>query len=72
MAYVAVDEDGTEAVFEKKPFRGKKQWGTPSWDVYDDNAFYDFVVLPKGTIKKIIGRELSWQEEPIKLMEDKV
>lgn len=25
------------------------------------------VVLPKGTIKKLIGRELTWSDEPIKI-----
>jgi hypothetical protein len=26
--------------------------------------------LPKGTIKKIIGRELTWEDEPVKIEED--
>ena len=25
--------------------------------------------LPKGSIKKLIGRELTWEDEPVKLEE---
>jgi len=25
------------------------------------------MVLPKGSIKKLIGRELSWNDEPVEL-----
>ena len=24
------------------------------------------IILPKGSIKKLIGRELSWKDEPVK------
>ena len=30
------------------------------------NRFYDFVELPKGSIKKLIGRELSWSQQNLK------
>ena len=28
------------------------------------------VFLPKGTIKKLIGRELTWENEPVELKEE--
>ena len=28
------------------------------------------IELPQGTIKKLIGRELTWNDEPVKLKED--
>ena len=28
---------------------------------------FDVVCLPKGSIKKLIGRELSWSDEEVKL-----
>jgi len=28
------------------------------------------ILLPKGSIKKLIGRELSWEDECVELMED--
>ena len=32
-----------------------------------DNIYDDYVRLPKGYIKKLIGRELSWSDEDVKL-----
>lgn len=49
---------------------------TLNWDEYgmwcecDNDAFCDFVRMPKGSIKKLIGRELSWSDEPVKLKEE--
>ena len=33
------------------------------------NAYYQgySIELPKGTISKLIGRELSWDDEPVEL-----
>lgn len=31
------------------------------------NRVYDYVELPKGSIKKLIVRELSWNDEPVEL-----
>lgn len=30
----------------------------------------DVVRFPKGTIRKLIGRELSWEDEPVELKEE--
>lgn len=30
----------------------------------------DKMVLPKGSIKKLIGRELSWEDSPVELKGD--
>lgn len=37
----------------------------------DANDFLPFmgVILPKGTIEKIIGRKITWEDEPINLIE---
>ena len=67
-AWLAVDKSGTECIYaDKKPLRGKDKWGPESWDYRYDYAFYDFVELPKGSIKKLIGRDLSWSDEPVEL-----
>ena len=58
MAWVAVDEPNDETIFERKPERNG--W---YWDCHDDC----FVTLPQGTIKKLIGRELTWNDEPVEL-----
>ena len=43
MAWVAVNKDGAEFIYD------------------------DYVRLPKGYIKKLIGKELSWDDSPVKL-----
>ena len=58
MAWVAVDKDGSEWVYEDNPDRKGDYWFTPC-DAY--------VQLPQGTIKKLIGRELTWNDEPVEL-----
>jgi hypothetical protein len=30
----------------------------------------DDIYLPKGTIKKLIGRDLTWSDEPVELKEE--
>lgn len=64
MAWVAVDKDGEEYIYEHKPFRDKILM------VYLNVEETNYVTLPKGSIKKLIGRELSWQDEPVELKEE--
>ena len=35
----------------------------------DENDFLPFmgVIIPKGTIEKIIGRKISWEDEPVEV-----
>lgn len=56
------------AIFEEKPERFYAQW-KPTFCEYQDRV-YDNVELPKGSIKKLIGRELSWEDEPVELKEE--
>ena len=88
MAWLAVDKDGTEKVFDVQPFRGNTQedkyhvWGTYAGEDYnkwyaehderEDDTGYAYyrgysVELPTGSIFKLIGRELSWDDEPVEL-----
>lgn len=41
-------------------------WSTDANDPLPECA----IKLPKGTIKKLIGRDLSWQDEPVELKEE--
>lgn len=59
MAWLAVNKDGSEYVYASCPERGERFFG------YEGNRYY--VGLPKVTIKKIIGRELTWQDEPVEI-----
>lgn len=56
MAWVAVDKIGEELISRTEPFRVGDYW-----------IGYSIVRLPKGSIKKLIGRELTWNDEPVKL-----
>lgn len=61
MAFVATDKDGAEWIYTNKPFREYDEL----W-VQSDEAS-DCFELPKGSIRKLIGRELTWEDEPVEL-----
>lgn len=80
MVEVAVNKDGSEVIGEYL-FRAKGS-GYDLTDAYskDDGEFWMSlyndpddgwrniaIKLPKGTIKKLIGRELTWEDEPVEL-----
>ena len=61
MAWVAVNKYNREYIYEEKPKRC--YYGVWAQASLLDNA----VELPKGSIKKLIGRELTWENELVKL-----
>lgn len=62
MPWVAVDKDGTERIYQFRPIR-----------IEITNKFaprYNYsmqLVLPKGYIKKLIGKDLAWEDDPVEL-----
>lgn len=60
MAYVAVSYSGAEIIFRNKPKLKDKYLS------YSGEA----VKLPRGAIKKLIGRELKFGDDPVKLFND--
>jgi hypothetical protein len=56
MALVTVDKDGSEWIHSFYPTRAKVIWFST-----------ECIKLPKGSIKKLIGRELNWSDEPVEL-----
>lgn len=62
MAWVAVHKNGDEVIFDFKPYR----YNDFFWVVDDGDDIY----IPKGTIKKLIGRDLTWKDEPVELKEE--
>ena len=68
MAWLSVNMDGDEYIFEALPERLYCVLA-PTFCEYE-NIVYDYVELPKGSIKKLIGRELSWSDDPIELKEE--
>ena len=68
MAWVAVNRYGDECIYEAMPKRFYGVWA-PTFCEYE-NRVYDYVEIPKGSIKKLIGIELSWNDEPVELQEE--
>ena len=60
MAWLTVDKLGDEEIFNGEPTRGNFSW------VGQFNE--DGVILPKGTIEKLIGRTLTWEDAPVKII----
>jgi len=55
--WFAVDRDGAEYIYSDKP---EKHIEAHCW-----SPISDYTKLPKDTIKKLIGLELTWQDEPV-------
>ena len=60
MVWLAVDYNNTECVFTMEPSRGPYK----TWIV---TSYGNYIKLPQGSIKKLIGRELNWSDGPVKL-----
>lgn len=68
MAWLAVNKDGSEIISQERLNKDfvSKRW--VSYRLYSDGKYYPAIIyLPKGTIKKIIGRELNWKDEPVEI-----
>lgn len=62
MCWLAVDKNGTENIFQFIPIR-KQENGYWKWD----DIISDVVEMPKGSIKKLIGRDLTWNDDAVEL-----
>lgn len=65
MAYVAVNVDENEFIYKEKPTKYDYGYVPKDWC---DNR--DRIVLPKGSIEKLIGKKLTWEDEPVELKEE--
>jgi len=62
MAYLCVDRRG-EFIADEKPEKGFYEWC--GWeDLYSKRTL---ISIPKGTIKKLIGKEMTWEDEPYEM-----
>ena len=62
MVWLACDITGTEIICNRKLERLVTGWNSTAW-------FGNFIALPKGSIKHLIGRELTWEDEPVEFTE---
>ena len=53
MAWLCVDEDGQECIFDNRPTRHTDGSGKGYWSNHEVNGY----CTPSGTIKKLIGKE---------------
>ena len=68
MAWVAVDKDGAEFIFNAKPVR-VEDVGLFSNQINNSIWGEDYVNirLPNGTIANMLGYALYWNDEPVEL-----
>ena len=61
MVYFFVNQNGTEGCANEIPNRNFREW--VGWkDVYGEEC--TITTLPNGTIKKLIGKTLTWEDKP--------
>jgi hypothetical protein len=65
MSVLVVDRDGSEWVWNYRPLRNKHRgrWESP----YSEEGEYQCVELPNGSIEKLIGKILTWGDEPYEM-----
>lgn len=66
VAWLAVNKDGRELIFDKKPHRYEL---LGIWCLYKNT---DAPELPKGSIKRLTGHEMKWSDEPLKIIIKKI
>lgn len=59
MAWLAVDQDCTECIFLYKPKRNTTYWSWHEREIC--------LNLPEGSIEKLTGEKITWEDEPIEL-----
>lgn len=65
MAYLCEDRNG-EYIADNCPIRDFFEW--KGWENTDGETC-TLISVPKGTIKKLIGKEITWLDEPVCLEE---
>lgn len=73
MSWLAVDKSGNEHIFAEKPCRNESNALWICSVVYFNGQRFantGCCYFPKGSVKKLIGRELFWSDEPVELKEE--
>lgn len=67
MAYLAVNKDGSEIICEWNLYRLSVYWSDTD-NILEDPYYVDTTCnIPKGSIFKLIGKELTWEDEPVEI-----
>ena len=68
MAWVAVDKDSSECIYFYKPSRSRyNYWTDRNNEIGREDSGID---IPKGSIKQLIGRDLTWKDDAVELKEE--
>lgn len=76
MAWVATDAYSNEYIFQNKPKKDGNWWVDPIYESLDGqgriSAYHhnSDIQLPKGSIKKLIDRDLTFEDNPVELKEE--
>ena len=62
--WLAVDEDGKEFLYDRMPER-KHYFGQNFWTTHQNSI--KVMLLPEGTVESILGRPLTWADEPVEI-----
>lgn len=67
-SYVAVDKNGQECIYEGYPERDNTlgAWFPSASPYAEDDPCY--IELPEGSIEKLIGRKLTWEDDAVELI----
>lgn len=61
MAWVAVDKYNDAYIFSIKPTRDEAN------EIWNVKKPYMLVAIPRKYVKKLIGRDLTWKDDPVQL-----
>ena len=69
--FLAVNKNGDEIILDNTPAR-QGEIGTDERSTHDEEYVSiedqnSAIVLPKGTIRRLTGRDLKWEDDPISL-----
>ena len=70
--WIAVDKNSKEFIYNYKPERSDEygEWFVPKSYLGSDENF-QCIPLVKGSINLIVGRNMTWEDEPVFLLEER-
>lgn len=70
MAFLAASKSGEELIFQNYPIRTGFGWEDESIEINDEISLVPFkygIKLPPGSIEKLIGKKLSYTDNPVRI-----
>ena len=61
MAWIARDKDSFLFIYKDKPTRGDMYWKSKC------NHEGDYILMSSGADEKLIGKHLTWEDEPVEI-----